>query len=60
MTLRAQEKITSIDKWDCMELNSFDPVEEAIGSRDKHKGFENIFANCTWDIYLEYITKEKI
>lgn len=51
MTPRAQEKIISIDRWDCTELNSFGPVEEAIGSRDKHTGFENIFANCTWDMY---------
>lgn len=51
MTPRAQEKITSIDKQDCTELNSFTPVEEAVGSRDKHKGSENIFANCTWDMY---------
>lgn len=61
MTPVAQEIITSIEKWDHMELNGFGTVEEVIESRDEHTGCKKIIAvhvTCAvGDQHLEYITK---
>ena len=51
MTPIVEEIIPSIDTWDCMELNGFGTVDEAVESRDKHTGCEKSFATCARDMY---------
>lgn len=51
MTPVVREIIPSIDKWDCMELDSFGTVEEVIESRDERTGCEKVFASYARDTY---------
>lgn len=51
MILVVREIILSIDKWDCMELDSFGIVEEVIELRDERIGCEKIFASYVRDTY---------